>query len=578
MRHSRALLAAAALLIAPVVHGESRSALSAAALTDAQDPGPWSMAAFSPPSDSAQAPSRNIFEGRLQLVRELAQQDFSVLLDRYGDAAANAGAATHLPEFDFEFVQSGDALIPARRGALASAHPAWEFILEPGRVWDEAGDGEYSRAALPFTLEERNANCMHNGVLTFLFRSDGSISNVAFEIAHETCAYFRFNWWGYSKARYIPHALPAHDELVARFREEVRLRLPLRPIAALKADFPGARPERFASALEVPPSTLTTYGLIVDGRHYAGECATRFGPYPFCDVLDLPSYSLAKSIVGGMALMRLSVTDSRLPDALINTWVPQCSARRGWSGVTLKNALDLATGHYLSAVPQHDENGSDMLAFFLPDDHAEKLKFACTHYPRRVQPGTQWVYHTADTYLLGTALNAWYRSRAGQGADFYRDVLVMELWPALHLSPVLDVPRRTYDSAAQPFAGYGVTLHRDDIAKIGVFLNVDHGRSGADQLLDPKMLDGALQRDPNDVGLPAGAPDLRYNHGFWAWNAQRALGCAQPTWIPFMSGYGGIVVALLPNGMVYYQFSDGGVFKWAMAAAEADHIRPICRK
>ncbi len=39
---------------------------------------------------------------------------------------------------------------------------------------DVAEDGGYSRASLPFTLEERNANCMHNGVLTFLFKSDGT--------------------------------------------------------------------------------------------------------------------------------------------------------------------------------------------------------------------------------------------------------------------------------------------------------------------------------------------------------------------------------------------------------------------
>jgi hypothetical protein len=43
-----------------------------------------------------------------------------------------------------------------------------------------------------------------------------------------------------------------------------------------------------------------------------------------------------------------------------------------------------------------------------------------------------------------------------------------------------------------------------------------------------------------------------------------------------MSGYGGILVALLPNGMIYYYFSDGGVYLSALGIAEANRIRPIC--
>ena len=51
-----------------------------------------------------------------------------------------------------------------------------------------------------------------------------------------------------------------------------------------------------------PPSQ---YGLVVDGVRYASACATRHGDYPYCEVLDLPSYSTAKSVVGAVGLMRL---------------------------------------------------------------------------------------------------------------------------------------------------------------------------------------------------------------------------------------------------------------------------------
>jgi hypothetical protein len=574
-----AIAAAAAASAQDTAAVTPRTELGAQALVTARTAGPWSMAAFAPPPARAGDPAtRNVFEGRLRILGERPEHGFKVLLDRYGDATANDGAARHLPALDAEFVQAGGALIPVRRGALPADHPEWEFILEPGRVWDEPGDGGYTRAALPFTLEERNANCMHQGVLTFLFHGDGKVSDVAFEIGHETCAYFQFDWWGYAQAAYTPQPVGAHSDVVARYAEEVALRLPVRGIAEVARDFPGAQPQKFGSALELPPASLSTYGLVVDGVRYAGECGTRFGQYPFCEVMDLPSYSLAKSIVGGIASLRLAALYPQLMHTQIADLVPECAGAGGWQGVTVENTLDMATGRYRSAEDEHDEDAADMSAFFLAERHAQRLEFGCRHYPRRSAPGTRWVYHTADTYVLGTALNAFYRARTSPEADFYRDVLAKDLWPALHLGPTLQVPRRTYDGVRQVFTGYGLTLHADDVAKLAAFLNGAHGRIGERQVLDGALLDEALQRDASHPGLRAGAADLRYEHGFWAWNAASALGCRAPTWIPFMSGYGGIIVAMFPNGMNYYYFSDGGVHRWALAAAEADRLRPFCRR
>jgi hypothetical protein len=69
-----------------------------------------------------------------------------------------------MPPFDFAFVQSGVELIPVVRGTIQAEQSDFEYILEPGRVWDEPGDQHFTRAAIPFTLEDRNENCMHNGV------------------------------------------------------------------------------------------------------------------------------------------------------------------------------------------------------------------------------------------------------------------------------------------------------------------------------------------------------------------------------------------------------------------------------
>jgi hypothetical protein len=554
-----------------------RLALTHDELNDAAAPPlPTEMSAYAPPANAM--PPSNIFEGRLALGVARAGGAMHVLKDSYGYADANNGAARHLPPFDFQFVQSGDALIPARRGAIASTHPAWEFILEPGRVWDEAADRGLTRAAVPFTLEERNANCMHNGVLTFLFGKDAKVSDVAWQIGSETCFYFKFDMWGRAAATYTPGPVADAARIAANYAREVASRMPTRPIETLARDFPGADPSNFGAAGVIPAGDISVYGLVANGVNYVGGCETRFGPYPYCAVLDLPSYSLAKSIVAGLGTMRLSLLYPGSAHEIIASYVPDCAATGTWNDVTFGDAIDMATGHYNSPDDQADEDAPDLAPFFLANDNASRVRFACTHYPRKAPPGTRWVYHTSDTYLLGEALGAFYRAKAGAGSDFYNDVLAGPIWKKLELSPPVYVTRRTYDAAAQPFVGYGLTLHPDDVAKLAAFINVDHGAVGGEQLVDPAMLRAALQQNAADRGLPGPNEEFRYKNGFWAWNAQKSLGCKTPTWIPFMSGYGGIVVALMPNGMTYYYFSDSGIWRWDKAAAEADRLKPFCAR
>lgn len=552
----------------------SRTALTYAELTGANAPAPVDIAAFAPSPDAG--PATNVFSGRLSFGAERKGSGFHVLKDVYGDGVANSGAARHLPPFDFAFVQSGAALIPVRRGAIPGTHPEWEFILEPGRVWNEPGDRGLTRAAIPFALEERNANCLHHGMATFLFGNNGQVSDVAYEIAKETCFYFKFDMWGRMAAKYAPGPVADRVQIARDYVREVAARMPVRPIAELPKAFPGADAEEFGSPAEVPAGAMTLYGLVANGVNYVGGCRTRMGDYPACDVLDVPSYSLAKSIVVGMGTMRLALLYPGVTRETVAAYVPECAEAGTWNDVTFGNLLDMASGHFNSPDDQADEDAPDLSPFFLAEDHARRIAFACTHYPRKAAPGTRWVYHTADTYLLGTALAAFYRSKTG--SDFYKNVLAQSIWNRLQLSPSVFVMRRTYDAIAQPLTGYGLTLHRDDIAKLATFVNVDHGVLDGRALLDPAMLRGALQQNPDDRGMTASGEDYRYHNGFWAWNAQHVLGCRIPTWIPFMSGYGGIVVALMPNGFSYYYFSDGGVWAWSRAAREADKLKPFCER
>ena len=129
---------------------------------------PLAFEAYAPSAAAGAATHR--FEGLLELNGEAHGGAFRSHIDRYGFAGDSDSPVRHLPEFAFELVQAGQALVPVRRGLVMTAHPQWEWLLEPGRVWREPGDGAYSRAALPFSLQERNANCTHNGVITFAFK------------------------------------------------------------------------------------------------------------------------------------------------------------------------------------------------------------------------------------------------------------------------------------------------------------------------------------------------------------------------------------------------------------------------
>jgi hypothetical protein len=547
----------------------ARTELTAAALQKQTHSALVAMQAFAKPAD-ATAPTRT-FEGRVVLDHPTFDT-FTVVRNAFHLSISTAKKS--LPPFAFDFVQDGDALIPVQRGAVVGKHPDWEWLLEPGQVWQEAGDGGVTRASLPFALREVGANCLHNGVLTFVFGENGAISRVAYQISSETCSYFKFDAAGSAIAHVTPGAVANADAIRTAYRQEVAARLPVRPLSDLAATHPDISPTAFALAKPADGDLPTLYGIVVDGVNYVGGCETRSGPYPYCDVLDLPSYSTAKTVFAAVGLARLEKLWPGARTALIADYVPECTTS-DWAGVTFEDALNMTTGVYGDPGFEVDENSEANNTFFDHDDHKGKIEFACTHYHRSATPGSVWVYRTTDTYILGTGMQAFARRHLGNDADLYRDIHTAQLWHPLHLSPAIDVTLRTYDAAQQPFAGYGLTYHRDDIARIAGFLSSGANLAGQ-PMLDSGIVSRALQRDPAHRGLPAGIAHFNYVDGMWARDLAPALGCASPAWTPFMSGYGGISVVMLPYNVVYYYFGDSEVWDWSPAAKEIAKVKPVC--
>ncbi len=237
----------------------------------------------------------------------------------------------------------------------------------------------------------------------------------------------------------------------------------------------------------------------------------------------------------------------------------------------------MSSGHWTSAAAHADEDStSQAVHFFDEARHAGKIAYACGHSPRRDQAGRTFVYRTTDTYVLGTALAAFVRRHVGAQSDLLDDLVWPEVWRAAGLSPVAQFTRRTRDDVRQPFVGYGLMLLPDDVARLGHWLNPVS--ESAQDVLDQRMVRSALQLDPTDRGLAASADGtLLYNDGFWATRVDGLPGCDAPVFVPFMSGFGGITIALLPNGVTYYYFSDGNEFRFRRAMLAAANLQPYCR-
>lgn len=542
----------------------SRSSLTVAQLTTGTSTGTISNTAFALPATAA-APNHQ-FEGTLTLS---GTGGFSTLSDPHGYASLTG--IKNLPPFSIQLVQNGSHLIPTVRGVQYTGSAVWNLAVGPGRAWSETTDSGQTRASLPFALVERNANCVHNGVLTFVF-TDTSISKVRYQITSETCAYFQFNMWGQVNASYTKTTVSGAESIRNAYAAEVAARFPTKPIAQLSTDYPGVSVSAFSSG--TTSSAISSFGFVYGGTHYVGNCPTRQGEYPYCGQLLLPSYSTAKSAFGGIAMMRLAQKyGTGVVNALLKTYIPQATGSQ-WNGVTIGHALDMATGNYNDAGFEVDESGQVMLDFFLTENATDKLTKALS-FPRKVTPGTAWNYHTSDTYLAVRAMDAYLKGQAGSSAEIFAMLRNEVLVPAGVGPDSLTTLRTGNSDSGAAFGGYGMFWTRDDIAKVAKFLNVDGGAAGGQQLLHPGILAASLQQDASDRGLiTPGSTPYRYNNAFWArdFNSSNNSAFTTPFSVPFMSGYGGITVALMPNGSTYYMFSDNNEFNWTAVVPESHKV------
>jgi hypothetical protein len=325
--------------------------------------------------------------------------------------------------------------------------------------------------------------------------------------------------------------------------------------------------------------------LFINGTNYVGNCQTRYGEYAFCGEMRLPSYSTAKTAFAGVAMMRLGeMYGSAAYHQLIRDFLPQYVMGGDWSKVTFANTLDMATGNYLKPEFHLDEDSLQEAAFLMAESYDKKIAAAFTPFPHKAEPGTTWIYQSHATFLVTQAMTG-YLQKQGGGSDLFN--LVRDtVYKPIHLSKGGLTTIRTDDSeTGRPDGYFGLFYIQDDVAKIGRFLNEGQGKINGKQVLDPDRLQESLFRKPSSLGLPVSDQghgtvpgSFHYQDAFWAKHITPAE-FHQYTcdfWIPYMSGYGGISILLLPNGAVYYIFTDANEFNWYNAAHEISKLKPNC--
>jgi hypothetical protein len=458
-----------------------------------------------------------------------------------------AGLGELLPGFTVTFFTQGEHLVPVVRDILSPPG----IILSPGRVWSEPGDEGMSRASFPFVL----TNISRNGLATFLY-DDTRVSALRFQVVQENAPMRdKYDGWGWAPLSYAPGPLAEEEALRAQFAEELQQQTPIRPWSALPVAAGTLGLVGFDG--DTAPDDLKASGVIIDGVIYLRGSETRYGPYPYCRQMRHTVQSVTKSLGAAVSLLRLAQTyGDQVFDLKITDYVAVTASHDGWARVTFADALNMATGigdnwpHREPNQPFADVFTSPNFFRFLRARTAQQrldAAFAFGKYPWG--PGAVLRYNDINTFILTAAMDSFLKRQVGPkarlwdtvAADVFRPIGISHL-PTMHT-------REATGERGMPLLSHGLYPAIDDLAKLTTLLQ--HGGRHQDrQLLSAAKLAEALYKT-TAMGLPSREENRfgegRYQLSFWSVPYRTANGCVFQ--IPYMSGYGGNVVVLLPNGL-----------------------------
>ena len=597
--------AATVLLLILSANSHAESALPKEALLgDGAAISPVANAAFAPGPDAGQAAPLHgtirISQTRMTLSRELAQPVCDGRPVEMGGSCSDGTDKRLFPEIELELFSFADdtklgaaeiGTMIGETGTRSGNRSYWHVIPQYGRVWKEADDGDWSRAAMPIMLVHDFENVAHQGLMTFLYR-DGDISKVRMQFVQQSTPWNtpeHFNAWATADAAMSAADASGLSDLKANAELEISQRLEARPWSELEAQYPAGALDGFGGPLS--DDWIVLKALVKDGVVYYHESETPYGVFPYPQDMRFGVRSMTKSVTVPLALASLSQAyGPYVLNLKIGDYVD--GLHPGYDEVRFIDAANMATGMGgtgdKTTVPNNggsgyvDEyydawyNGARSAA-----DKIEAINRDTGPYPWG--PGVVYRYRDRDFHLLGMAADGFIKAMRGPDAHIWR-FMEEEVFRPIGIFHAPIVTTKEADPAdGLPWfhAGFYPTL--DDMAKIGLLYQA-RGRHGDRQILHAGIAEtifsteGTLLKDYDhslEAALGTGLTDEQiegrgvYKMGFHFEPYENADGTTGHA--PTMAGFAATTSILHPNGMVSIRFAKA----WPMPEdARPDETRP----
>jgi CubicO group peptidase (beta-lactamase class C family) len=298
-------------------------------------------------------------------------------------------------------------------------------------------------------------------------------------------------------------------------------------------------------------------------------------------------FSVTKSSQAALTLLRLAEKyGEQVFDLFVTDYLNVTATHSGWNGVTFGHLLNMVAGignrfpDSTAQVTFADENDEDSPIWeatwnTFPKNGKLDAAFRYADYPWA--PGQIVRYNTAHTFILGAAMHSFYEAMEGPGANIWQ-MMQDEVYRPIGINAMPTI--QTEDVAPIPIYGFGLFLNAYDTARITQLLSND-GAYGGQQILHRdrtrqstyKTADTGFTTYAN-VPIQSTNQNARYLNSFWSFSLSVPSVCTVR--IPYMWGFGGNFVVILPNGISAFRYADGDVHDPAALALATADIRPFC--
>jgi hypothetical protein len=501
--------------------------------------------------------------------------------------------ATLFPGLEVQFFTTKDGdLVPVQRGIIRRpvkdrTESFWELIIGPGKVWQEKADKNkkvkaddwkgWDKAAFPFSLVQSQEGEALIGLAYFYYKGE-EVSNLYYQVSNDTAGGFIF-WdvdfnmtaWGEVEMTYTPGKIKKEKDLQKAYKKEVANRLPMRPLSELGEDVAGL-------GGDVDPDNALAMAMVVDNAIYHSPINTPFGVYPYPDVMRVGVWSASKSLIPGIAALRLAekygtdFLDTYIVDYFEEgeefDYIDEDSAAR-WKMVTIGHALHMTTGMGpTGSGPNWAWYSTNTYLWSYSYDLADQIRYYFNQGPNPdvTGPGEKLTYIDQDMWIAVLAMERFLQQEEGPDATIL-NMLIEEVYKPIGVDHF--VAGTGYTETGEvgfPFSAWGALPTIDYLAKAGRLIANKGMAEDGTQILKKDLIEDFFT-NPN------------YQLAFWKTVFQNDAG--ETFYIPTMSGAGGNNVYSMPNGIVGIGLGYNSYnFSWSYAQRQtfveaANNIDPF---